>query len=153
MQSPQKSEKSAAQTQQESQAEWEPQQESQTEWECPTHTMKESPGDRFSTVDMQQDTAAFRAMIARRVDESKFQVIQHMDQLHSEFLAAPGSEHDQQKAMIARGVDHSKSKVIQHIDQLHSEFLAAPASEPDQQKACLLRLLSHLEQFDQVVDS
>ena len=96
MQSPQKSEKSAAQSQQESQAEWESQQESQTEWECPSLTPS------FSTVETQQDAAAFREMIATRVDQSKLKVIQHIDQLHSEFLTAPASAPDQQKACFLR---------------------------------------------------
>ena len=73
---------------------WEPpQQESQTEWRTP---------DRFSTVEMQQDAAAFRAMIATRVDQYKFKVIQHIDQLHSEFLTAAASAPDQQMASLLR---------------------------------------------------
>ena len=108
MQSPQKSEKAAAQSQQESQAEWEPQQESQTEWECTsltpssTHKLRESPYDRGSTVEMQQDAAALRAYVAKRVDQSKLKVIQHIDQLHSEFLTASASAPDQQKACLLR---------------------------------------------------
>ena len=77
---------------------WEPpQQEGQTEWRTP---------DRFSTVEMQQDAAAFRAIIAARVNQSKLQVIQHINQLHSEWLMAAASAPDQQLESLLRLNSH-----------------------------------------------